>query len=65
MEKREDDSRVVGRAGRADALPNFIPEKTHTSLGSGGWPVLWLTSCKESASGLLQLHLGAKRMRRA
>lgn len=40
MEKMEDDSRVVRRMGRADALPNFIPEKTQTSMGLEGRPLL-------------------------
>lgn len=71
VEKREDDSRVVGRAGRADALPNFIPEKTHTSLGSGGrrillvdilrrvsqWPFTASPGSKEDDEGLIKAVL--------
>ena len=40
MEKMEDDSRVVGRMGRADTLPNFIPEKAQSSMGLEGRPLL-------------------------
>lgn len=60
VEKREDDSRVVGRAGRADALPNFTPEQTHTSPGLGDGRFFWLTSCKESASGPFIASPGSK-----
>lgn len=60
VEKREDDSRVVGRAGRADALPNFTPEQTHTSPGLGDGRFFWLTSCKESASGPFTASPGSK-----
>lgn len=62
MEKKRNDSGVVGRVGRMAALPDFIPQETRTSTELEGWLVTFLERAK---NGLLHLHLGAGRMRRA